>query len=122
MKAEIKELWLAELRSGRRQQGQDTLRRGERECCLGVLCDLAAIAGLGRWEEDDDSDRMRFVSAKDERDWSLGTLPEIVQDWAGIGDDDPEALDDHGNPVRLSNLNDSGWSFEGIADLIERGL
>jgi hypothetical protein len=44
MNAEIKQKWLAALRSGEYQQGKSALRRDEdgqrRYCCLGVLCDL----------------------------------------------------------------------------------
>jgi hypothetical protein len=44
MNAEIKQKWLAALRSGQYEQGRCALRTDEggqrRYCCLGVLCDL----------------------------------------------------------------------------------
>lgn len=48
MRAEIKELWLEALRSGRYEQGNGVLFDATHNqfCCLGVLCDLAATAGV----------------------------------------------------------------------------
>jgi hypothetical protein len=44
---EIKEKWVAALRSGQFKQGRGSLRNGNQYCCLGVLC---VISGLGEWE------------------------------------------------------------------------
>lgn len=50
LKPEIKAQWLTALRSGEYAQGQGKLttigQEGRRDCCLGVLCDLAVKAGL----------------------------------------------------------------------------
>ena len=35
--------WIAALRSGAYKQGRDSLKRGDRFCCLGVACDLAGF-------------------------------------------------------------------------------
>lgn len=104
MNAKIKELWLKALRSGDYKQARNYLQRGERFCCLGVLCDLHAKAGLGRWNDDlyDGEDKV---------------LPRAIQDWAGLGEAEPTA-----EGKTLSGLNDDGASFEQIADIIERNL
>lgn len=123
MKPEIKELWLAELRSGKRTQGQGALRtRSGRECCLGVLCDIAVGRGIGRWEYDEGSNAQRFVSLDDPDDWAVGVLPESVQDWAGVNSSDPFVIDVVGARLRLSVRNDRGLTFAEIADMIERYL
>lgn len=41
MKRELRDKWVAALRSGKYEQGQKTLVRDNRYCCLGVLCDVA---------------------------------------------------------------------------------
>jgi hypothetical protein len=40
MDAEIKARWVTALRSGEYQQGRETMRQGDRFCCLGVLCEI----------------------------------------------------------------------------------
>ncbi len=49
MDPELKEEWVAALRSGKYEQGIGTLRSesGKRFCCLGVLCDILEPEG---WE------------------------------------------------------------------------
>ncbi len=125
MNEEIKALWVAELRSGRRRQGRGQLRRDGEECCLGVLCDLAVAAGIGRWERSPDDERAEKITVT-ATDWGLGMLPLAVQDWAGLTRTDPvvRVKDEDGGDYtdRLSNLNDNGESFATIADLIEEQL
>jgi hypothetical protein len=45
MKAELKQLWVAALRSGKYAQGKSYLRVKNEYCCLGVLCDLMEPKG-----------------------------------------------------------------------------
>jgi hypothetical protein len=40
MNPEIKTKWVAALRSGTYEQGSHVLRKGDRYCCLGVLCEI----------------------------------------------------------------------------------
>lgn len=40
LKPEIKAAWLTALRSGEYEQGRGALNRGGKFCCLGVLCDV----------------------------------------------------------------------------------
>lgn len=104
MKPEIKELWLKALRSGEYKQAKNYLRRNDQFCCLGVLCDLHAKAGLGFWDGEN------YL-------WEGKVLPRTIQEWAGLNTSEPEA-----EGRTLSGLNDDGVDFNEIADIIERGL
>lgn len=138
MKREIKDKWLAALRSGDYTQGVDRLVTekddGSRAyCCLGVLCDLAVKDGVIEDAEAPDftgSDRiMRYGT-----EWS--TLPEPVKEWAGLEDSNPdipreivgEELSGFAGYVAtgtpsIAEINDSGEAnFNRIADIIEEAL
>lgn len=123
MKAEIKQLWIAALRSGEYQQGIGALRKVDsngtiHHCCLGVLCDLHRIETGGHW------DRYTYLGSE-------GFLPDEVADWADLPDS-PEILDkDLNDFITLTALNDGDTavcadirqhSFGQIADLIEQHL
>lgn len=103
--------WVAALRSGKYQQGRNTLRTVDgRFCCLGVACD---ISGLAQWT---DHEVRGFLY-----DGRKGVLPPRVAEWLGI-DTNPELLPTHesGQTVPASNLNDGfGYTFDEIADAIE---
>jgi hypothetical protein len=127
MKQEIKAQWIAALRSGEYQQGPGQLRDGDQMCCLGVLCDLAAKAGIGRWDgnEFETLDGMDVIGADSQ-------LPsEFVRDWAGLEACNPliDEGDDDANDLRLAMFNDGSvehdippHTFAQIADLIESYL
>ena len=102
-------MWVAALRSGNYKQGLGALHKGDEFCCLGVLCELAAHAGVvldvQLWE----SGRTTY-----DRNWH--GLPPSVQKWSGTRSMDGEYdSEEH----TLSTLNDSEKSFEHIADVIE---
>jgi hypothetical protein len=84
MDADVKQLWVEALRSGKYSQTRGRLRDEDGFCPLGVLCDLNAQYApeemRGAWEED-----MRFSGC-------LGVLPYVVINWAGL-----PAWDSHGN-------------------------
>ena len=113
MNPEIKKQWVEALRSGEYKQTQQKLRDDNGFCCLGVLCDLHAKAGLGHWDENSwyykckDSE---FMEAKN-------YLPNPVIQWAVVDSENPSI-----NSARLANLNDDHKSFAEIADLIEANL
>lgn len=106
MKVEVKEKWLAALRSGEYKQGTGCLRRENEYCCLGVLCDLHAKETNGKWER---PNRYSYLGA-------TGLLPGEVCNWANGGP--------FMNPSEYSlvDLNDHGKSFKEIADFIEEKL
>lgn len=115
MNPEVKELWLAALRSGEYKQGTGALKReaggGYEYCCLGVLCQLAADHGITR-ETGSLEGYMRFGG-------NVSYLPEKVSAWAGVESRGRLPRIVEGSP-RLIELNDRArYSFEQIADVIE---
>ena len=105
MKPEIKAQWLTALRSGDYQQGQGYLRQGDQYCCLGVLCDLYGKAVGPEWKAG-----LGGVYVMHGRETAL---PFKVQEWARIASP---------NPLDLAAMNDSGSTFEELANIIEEGL
>jgi hypothetical protein len=89
--------WLAALRSGEFEQGNNFLKSGVRYCCLGVACELAERAGVGHaWPGSSPHDlRTSFV-------------PPNVQQWLGIH-----------HEHTFASMNDQGKSFSEIADYAE---
>ena len=146
MNKEIKERWIAALRSGKYKQAQNVLRTGkDRLCCLGVLCD---VVDPERWYVEEDSTYMsadglagrvggpyyyRGPIGPAERKnlpvsiqclmgmdalatFSTDSLPQELRDRMMEFDANKVAL---GRPMSLAELNDAGASFELIADIIE---
>jgi hypothetical protein len=143
MKKEIKEKWLAALRSGEYQKGQNQLRRtvGENKytyCCLGVLCDIhSKETGKGSYNEYNVYTVYTVTGEiAGERDW----LPKEVAEWAGIesthggfspppgdGDDLLKAIKGGYGSVTLARINDikEGYhyhnpTFNTVAGYIEK--
>jgi hypothetical protein len=122
MDPNIKQQWVAALRSGEYKQGMGALNLGGKMCCLGVLCDLAVKAGA----------EVSVMTEPDEVGYTTydsrgAGLPYSVQHWAGVGSADPgvvSAVDDDGDEYEysLADLNDDGVSFDQIADLIDWAL
>ena len=102
-----KRKWVAALRSGEFKQGRSWLRSqvdGEdRFCCLGVACEVFGM----RY-------RSGCYGASDV------ALPRKLQRRLGLSYD-PQVMVD-GSRIGLATLNDTGWSFAKIADLIEEQL
>lgn len=134
LKEDIKARWLAALRSGEYVQGKQALRRsdvdgGVRYCCLGVLCDLSTVDGVGHWAQDSDM----FVTQTDEGiNYEGGVLPMAVVVWAfDLSNTAEPVLTDprvqrhaDGDSITLSYMNDTGggYGFGVIADAIEADL
>lgn len=140
MDPEIKAKWVAALRSGEFEQGSGALCRGGRYCCLGVLCELAYREGvvarkgcsifplteISPYPSQSPYRRghtpsPRCSTSEISYDGNESFLPLSVQTWAGLDTDNPEvpAL---GTTVSLDNLNDSGKTFQEIAEIIEENL
>lgn len=123
MNENIKTLWLEALRSGDYQQGKSVLQGDGKFCCLGVLCDLAERAGVIEGVSQP-SARTDYETVRVYKDGYAGTfnqtevLPLKVRDWAQISDASPLVSLPAMNPS-LAELNDSGMSFNEIADVIE---
>jgi hypothetical protein len=124
MKQEIKEKWVAALRSGEYKQTKGYLHNEEGFCCLGVLTDLCAKEKGIEWEDSDDADGTYAMDGCELQ------LPSGVVNWAGLPTDDPyvntpEGMNsESGNYSCLTQLNDgtngfSSLTFAQIADIIE---
>ena len=108
--------WVAELRSGKYKQGQGALRTSSNHfCCLGVLCDISYPEGW--WKEFDEYDHYSFELLKSDDETNYYSEDEMP----------PEALIrevglDYEDAKGLAKMNDSGDSFDEIADEIEKIL
>ena len=107
MNQQVKEKWLSALRSGHYKQTQNYLYADNGFCCLGVLCDLYGKEHNVEWNFDEDGNYYRF---QDE----TGSLPLSVIEWAGVGSHNPSIPG-----TSLVELNDTGSTFNQIADFIE---
>ena len=114
MNIEIQKLWTNALRSGKYKQGKVNLRRNDEFCCLGVLCELAV--------------QNNIIAAARPIDFSpiftyddyAGSLPPSVIEWAEIQQCYAQPQVSEGF---LYDLNDNeDWSFNQLADIIEREL
>jgi hypothetical protein len=118
MDATIKAQWVAALRSGEYEQGTGYLNSDDKKfCCLGVLCELAAEAGIVRKQIPTEIGPIGYGS-------ETGTLPATVKDWSGLRDGvgafdvQIEATGEYFY-AWLTTLNDDGMTFDQIADVIE---
>jgi len=108
MNPRIKKLWVKALRSYEYEQTHGCIRKNDRFCCLGVLCNLHAI------------EHPEVAIHQTDPSIYLGnslTLAREVVDWADVSSDNP------GTPMgSLASMNDRGCSFSEIADVIEKNL
>lgn len=109
MNSDIKKRWVEALTSGEYIQGKGALRDPDNKyCCLGVLCDLHNRETNGKWcwEKDTVSPFYKYLG-------KMAMLPNIVRTWSGV------MVENH---RKLSDMNDSGVSFKGIAEYIDKNL
>lgn len=113
MKKEIADKWAAALRSGEYKQTTSALNRMDSFCCLGVLCEVVIKDGLVL-------DKVRpdgYMRTAYGRDASKDYLPREVVVYSGMKTHNGAWPSEKGG---LAVLNDSGVSFQEIADIIER--
>lgn len=120
MNEEIKTQWCEALRSGKFVQTQGQLKYESTDgsaayCCLGVLTNLFCRAKKKAWN------RVKFNEKHTDGEY---LLPKEVMEWAELKSCDPIIKKRTKNrlPKTLSQLNDSGKTFEEIADKIEKKL
>lgn len=124
MHTEIKNKWLAALRSGEFKQGHGRLEDVGTFCCLGVLFKLAEAEGVVTRHEVKHF-QVDGVGAVYGYERALGVLPREVVAWAGIATSDSAGgqspvIEYLGEITELWQLNDlSKLSFQMIADAIE---
>lgn len=108
--------WVAALRSGKYKQGRRNLitvsqSGGDRHyCCLGVACELAVAAGVIPPPE--------LVRGKFAFEEQTAVLPIVVRDWLGLQTDVGGFSVGH-EAQSLANKNDTGLTFDAIANIIE---
>lgn len=121
MKERVAKLWVEALRSGEYKQATTTLISPnylpngrpnldgpfEKHCCLAVLMELARKEGV-------------VV------DFACSALDGATKEWAGVNtqscclpDDLPFPMK-HRSPLSLLSANDTGATFEEIADFVEK--
>ena len=131
MNTEVKQKWIGALRSGKYEQGSEKLRSVTGYCCLGVLCDIYAQEHNTQWEFRGDEE----INPQSQDYWYFDEhsefLPESVMNWAELKTHNPtvrvdvEDNDDEDNwyyKDELSDINDSGYDFSQIANIIEAQL
>jgi hypothetical protein len=102
---------VAALRSGEHAQIRDRLSDGVGFCCLGLAC---LISGLGRYLRHEDS----FGFFIDKGLAGVTYLPEEVSDYFGFSNH-CGTFKRNGELTNLASLNDDGFTFEQLADIIE---
>lgn len=116
MDKEIKIKWTEALLSGEYSQGKAALKIGNHFCCLGVLCDIhRKETNNGEWSSSIKSEYTVKDGIADSA--KVGVLPPDVVKWAGLNDENPPVSDGY-----LARLNDNGYTFEKLAELIEKDL
>lgn len=117
MKPEVAKIWVDALRSGEYTQGKQALKftKGGKwyHCCLGVLCELYDQNHEEKLEQTTDiyaEKTIVYFNGEHE------ILPQIVADWAGLGSRKGIHV------VSLVDLNDNGYSFKEISDVIEQNV
>jgi uncharacterized protein YeaC (DUF1315 family) len=128
MNPEIKQKWVDALRSGKYDQGSEKLRSYQGYCCLGVLCDLYAQEQNVEWEfrgvDEDDRQVLEYWYFDGEGEF----LPKSVREWAGLSISSPQVRvdvtedddeDDWFYNDDIANLNDTGYTFNDLAKMIQ---
>ena len=113
MNPQIKQKWVSALRSGDYKQTQNRLHNEYGFCCLGVLCDLYGKENNVEWEPS-----THYKNAYAFQNMAT-ILPRSVMEWVGVEEVNPYV---NGGPFTLGELNDKGFTFNEIADLIEEHL
>ena len=119
MNPEVKAKWVRALRFGAYTQTRSYLHTSEGFCCLGVLCDLYRQEKGGSWIDGEECFEFDDTGAQT-------GLPEVVREWAGLSEGDPEVMRDSDEPEQghtsLAQMNDDGLRFERIAAVIEEQM
>ena len=102
MDKELKDKWVAALRSGDYRQGKGFLYSEGCHCCLGVLCE---VSGIPEW----DGDMIEYCGEVRDQ-----TIPKPIIDRIGLSVGCADLL------IEANDLE--GKSFSEIADYIEANL
>lgn len=123
MKKEIADRWIELLESGL-DQTRSALKRYRLDaphyCCLGVLCELAVQDGVVEERLVSVPRIAKFGAVGNPGDESVIVLPAAVIKWAGMNTEVGEFDAGERERQNLANLNDSGYSFHEIAEVIRQ--
>jgi len=111
MNPQIKQKWVDALRSGEYQQTKGRLHDEDGFCCLGVLCDLYIKENNVEWELVNNGNYYEFQ-------YKVADLPFSVVEWSGIPSHNLMDISER----TFAELNDKGFTFNEIADVIEEHL
>lgn len=118
--------WLSALRSGEYEQIEGFLYTEEGKCCLGVLGCIASVPFEKGYEEPD-----VFVVTDEEGQDNIAILPYMYarpfgldkrvtsSEGAALYEYTGEAIPGESRQQRLAYMNDNGYTFEQVADVIE---
>lgn len=95
--------WIVALESGMYKQGKEQLRKRNRFCCLGVLCD---ITDSSKWDNDHYGENSTYLP--------VSLSEQVALKWTGDRLDDRD-FEIGGTEGTLAKVNDSGATFRGIA-------
>lgn len=112
----VKEKWIAALRSGEYKQCRGQLKRKDRFCVLGVLCDLFTKTKAGKqFKKEWDNDKTINMQGM--------KLPDVVREWAEIHNENIDPYAPSHNPImKLMEHNDEGKRFKTLAKEIEENF
>lgn len=147
MNPDVKKVWVEALRSGEYRQGTGVLcvidsKGVAHHCCLGVLCELHKDAiDIRKATTSPFAVQNKYGPGSYVLMYGLTTidLPQNVRTWAGLRDDNPRFSHDaevskefakrvynlsekEADYTSLALLNDKGYTFAEIADIIEKYL
>lgn len=114
MNPEVKQRWIEALNSDEYNQTKQSLKDSTGFCCLGVLTDLYIKDHNQEW-------RVHVCGRYSFSGWSA-TLSSEVMDWAGIQNYWGPLKEPVGGFDTLADLNDEGYSFKQIAQVIEENF
>lgn len=110
---DFKKRWLEALRSGQYEQGKNFLQDKDKYCCLGVACRI----NHPNFNFDKIGLVAQYDSANDGFTFEDITIPDILK-----GSYDRKDKDYSPTVKNLVDMNDSGITFNEIAEWIERNL
>lgn len=118
---EARKRWVAVLRSGEYSQLKGQLMNigDNKRCCLGVACEPEVTSVPLSLEYSEVEGIYGYLDGSTNSWVSTRTLPYAVSVELGFRSKNPPVLLPNGRVDTLAGLNDTGTSFEEIADLIE---
>ena len=117
MNPEYKKMWITALRSGEYSQCNNKLKGDEGYCCLGVIEDVLRPITGHEWKYDGICFQYSIGTEGDASTLTQKTN-ELIELGSYVGQL-PNFGDRTGGFLTLAVLNDSGFTFDQIADTIE---